>query len=289
MLEGMEALAALAQFGTVSEAAIRLRLTQSAVTKRIQALKRSVEFQLVEPHGRRLRLTADAVALLEKARPLLADLHALTAQPQHDTGSEFSLAIADSIAASWGPQVVAAALRELGNVNVHLHAHRSVLIVENVRMGRYQIGLTTDVPAARDLIHYPVITEPMVLVHSGQHARPRSGASLITIEPTSITWRAIEPLVRAHHPALLSRNLVTVESFSAALQMVKAGFGDGLVPLGLAREMKVQPRALKVLPHVERHVTLLTRKTVNQSQNFTRLRKAVAEAAANHFREITAA
>ena len=41
-MPGIEALAALAQFGTVSEAATRLRLTQSAVTKRLQALQRAV-------------------------------------------------------------------------------------------------------------------------------------------------------------------------------------------------------------------------------------------------------
>lgn len=96
-------------------------------------------------------------------------------------------------------------------------------MVENVRMGRYQIGMTTAVPATRDLIHYPVIAEPMAIVNSAEGAKAKPGAPLITIEPTSITWRAIEPLLREHHPALLLRDRVVVESFSAALQMVKAG------------------------------------------------------------------
>ena len=38
----------------------------------------------------------------------------------------------------------------------------SVLLIENVRLGRYPIGLGTDAPATRDLIHYPVVDEPMV-------------------------------------------------------------------------------------------------------------------------------
>jgi len=49
MLEGIDALIALERFGTVSEAAVRLRLTQSAISKRIQALQRTVGFRLVEP------------------------------------------------------------------------------------------------------------------------------------------------------------------------------------------------------------------------------------------------
>jgi DNA-binding transcriptional LysR family regulator len=49
MLEGIDALIALEKFGTVSEAATRLRLTQSAVSKRIQALQRAIGLKLVEP------------------------------------------------------------------------------------------------------------------------------------------------------------------------------------------------------------------------------------------------
>jgi DNA-binding transcriptional LysR family regulator len=283
ILEGLEALAALAQFGTVSQAATRLRLTQSAVSKRIRALQKSVSFPVVEAHGRRLELTADAVNLLERGRGVMAELRNLTAAPDTEAGSMFSLAIADSIAASWGPEVVAAALRQVSGVKLSLHAHRSVLLIENIRLGRYHIGLTTDTRMAKDLISYPVIAEPMVLVNSGLRRQARRGAPLITIEPMSMTWRAIEPMVKAHHPGLLEREMVCVETFSAALQMVKANFGDGLVPLGLALEARINRSACRVLSRVERHVTLLTRKTVHQSQSYARLRVAIAEAAARHF------
>ena len=77
-----------------------------------------------------------------------------------------------------GPAVVAAPRREIKDVKVDLHAHRSVLLIESVRLGRYHIGL---------------------------------------------------------------------------------------------------------LPKVERHVTLFTRKTVNQWHSFAHLRVAIADAAARHF------
>src|SRR4051794_30361307 len=118
ILDGIEALATLERFGTVSEAAVRLRLTQSAVSKRLQALQRSVGFRVVEPEGRRLRLTAEAIELLERARPLLAELRALATPRKAEAVSSFSLALADSIAASWGPEVVAQALRKLGDMQV---------------------------------------------------------------------------------------------------------------------------------------------------------------------------
>src|SRR5918998_292312 len=151
ILDGIEALAALEQCRTVSEAATRLRLTQSAVSKRVQALQKSMGFRIVEPDGRRLKLTSEAINLVERARPLLADLRSLTRSVSTAGVSTLSLVLADSIAASWGPQVVAEALRGLTDVKVELHAHRTVLLIESVRLGRYHVGLSTDAPAAKDL------------------------------------------------------------------------------------------------------------------------------------------
>jgi len=283
LLDGIDALIALETFGTVSEAAVRLRLTQSAVSKRIQALQRSVGFRLIEPEGRRVRLTARAQELLERARPLVADLRALALPGARASRASFSLALADSIAASWGPAVVRRALSRVEGVDIALHAHRSVLIIESVRLGRYHVGLSTDTPAVRDLVHTPVVDEPMVLVRAAPVVRGRGERPLISIEPGSATWRAIEPLVRRHHPELLARPRVSVESFSAALQMVKAGFGDGLVPLGLAREGGILRSRWRVLPGLSRQVSLLTRKTVNQAPGFAQLRDELIAATRTYF------
>lgn len=283
MLDGIDALIALERFGTVSEAAVRLRLTQSAVSKRIQALQRAVGFKLVEPDGRRIRLTAAAADFLERARPLVADLRGLTSTVRQNAASDFSLALADSIASSWGPAVISRALRGLEGVTVSLHAHRSALIVESVRLGRYHIGMSTDLPATRDLIHYPVVDEPLVLVNSRLSAKPARNQPLISIEPNSATWRAVEPQLRERHPQLLARPLVPVETFSAAVQMVKTGFGDGLVPLGIAIEMNLDRRCYRELPGVTRHISLITRKTVNQLASFRLLREQLVKEAARYF------
>jgi DNA-binding transcriptional LysR family regulator len=58
--------------------ATRVRLTQSAVSKRLQALQDAVGFQLVERDGRRVRLTARGLEFVQRARPLMAELRALT-------------------------------------------------------------------------------------------------------------------------------------------------------------------------------------------------------------------
>ncbi len=276
MLDEIEALAALAQLGTVSEAATRLRLTQSAVSKRIQSLQESVGFLLVEPDGRRLRLTPRGADFVERARPLVAELRALTVPVEGPSLSSFSLALADSIASSWGPAVVSRALAAQPALRIDLHAHRSVLVVESVRLGRYHVGLCTAPPAARDLISHPLLTEPLVLVHASLGPRADRRRPLIVIEPTSATFRAIRPLLQQHHPDLLGDRLVPVESFGAVLQMVKAGFGDGLLPLGLALESQLPRRSYRELPGVSRDIVLLTRKTIDQLTSFREFRDRLA-------------
>ncbi len=287
--DGIEALAALEQLGTVSEAATRLRLSQSAVSKRLQALARQVGFAIVAPEGRRVVLTPAGLELLERARPLLAGLRELTTPTASEAVASLSLALADSIAASWGPRVLAEALATLPGLRVELHAHRSALLVEAVRLGRYQVGLSTEVAAGAELVHHRVADEPMVLVHAGlrpaarARGRAHALAPLITIEPRSATWRAIEPALRRHRPALLARSITPVESFSAAVQMVRAGFGDGLVPHGLVLELGLPPRSYQLLPGVRRRVSLVTRKTVHQLRPFAALRDAIVSAAERYF------
>jgi DNA-binding transcriptional LysR family regulator len=282
MLDAIEALAALEQLGTVSEAATRLRLTQSAVSKRLRSLQELVGFPLVEPQGRRVRLTARGLDFLHRARPLVAELRGLARPVEGPKVASLSLALADSVASSWGPAVVSRALAALPGLRIELHAHRSVLVVESVRLGRYHAGLCTAPPSVGDLFVFPIVREPLVLVRSGLGPRAAKRRPLITIEPGAATSREVEPLLARHHPELLARPRVPVESFGAAVQMVKAGFGDGLVPLGLALEMRLPRRSFRELPGVERRLVLLTRKTVGHLTVLRDLRDGLADAAASH-------
>ena len=285
MLEGIDALVALETFGTVSEAASRLRLTQSAVSKRIQTLEAQVGFRLVEPQGRRLRLTPRAVDFLDRARPLVSELRGLLKRgAREDSAAALSLALSDSIASSFGPRVVRRALSELANVTVELHAHRSVLVVESVRLGRYDAGLCTELASARDLVQHPLFDEPLVFVNAELSRTVDRKRPLITIEPTSATFRAVHAALTTTHAELLAGNIVPVESFGAVLSMVREGFGNGIVPLGLALDAKLPAACLRALPGISRRLSLSTRKTLALSAAFVKFRDALARAIAADFR-----
>ena len=51
----------------------------------------------------------------------------------------------------------------------------------------------------------------------------------------------------------------SVESFAAVVQMARAGFGNGLVPLGLARDLGLARAGYAMVPGVTRRIALFAR------------------------------
>lgn len=262
MIEWLEALLALDRTGTISEAAAQLRLTQSAVSKRIQSLQSHVGFPIIEPDGRRVRLTPRGTALLDKARPLISELKNLKHANNTEGFNEFSIGVSDSIAASWGPKLLRLSSLKDKKIKLNIHVHRSTLVEENVKLGRYHLGLCVSPSADNQLVSETIAEESMVLIHNGFDTELPSN-TLITIEPNSATWKLLgEKIIK--HSKLKNYDFIYVESFAAIVQMVKEGFGHGLVPLGVALTMGAPKKATQLLlPVVKREIKVISRKNIS--------------------------
>ena len=262
MVEGIEALLALERTGTISEAAAQLRLTQSAVSKRIQSLENELKLKLIEPDGRRVKLTATGQNFLGKARTLFSELKNLKQIESDNSSKKFSIALSDSIAASWGPKLVRLAAKKLKAVEFELHVHRSTLVEENVKLGRYHLGLCVSPQNENQLITELISEEPLVLLHNKFDPESES-KNLITIEPNSATWKVTSEKI-LKHPKFKNFDFIYVESFSAIVQMVKEGFGHGLVPIGVALTMGAPKKSIQLmLPQIKREIKLISRKNIS--------------------------
>ena len=274
MVEGIEALLALERTGTISEAAAQLRLTQSAVSKRIQSLETELKLKLIEPDGRRVKLTATGHNFLDKARVLFSELKNLKQIESDSASKKFSIALSDSIAASWGPKLVRLAAKRLKAVEFELHVHRSTLVEENVKLGKYHLGLCISGSKDQQVFSSLIFEEPLVFLRS-----PTESNTLITIEKSSGTWKAIEEKV-TRHPKLKNYDLTHVESFAAIVQMVREGFGHGLVPMGIAQTMQLNKKDILMLsPNIKRQIKLISRKNIAQLpviEDFQKLLKTLA-------------
>ena len=69
----------ICECGTVSRAAAQLRITQPALSRRIEALQNELSLRLFDNRGRRLSLTSEGKEFLRHSRALLAQAEAVLA------------------------------------------------------------------------------------------------------------------------------------------------------------------------------------------------------------------
>ncbi|NKB66172.1 MAG: LysR family transcriptional regulator [Candidatus Latescibacteria bacterium] len=269
MLAYIEALAAVESAGTMTRAATQLRITQSAVSKRIAALEAQVGHKLIEKAGRRVRLTPFGVALLARMNPLLYAFKEALLDQVAVPGGRIVLGMSESILSSWGAPLLAKLTAANPHLDLVLNAHRSPVAIERVRSGEYMLALcagrTGDTP---DLKAEHLLEEPMVLVPSGLHPftiEPGAVLPVLTIERHSATWSSLERRLQKSHRPRRFKLVVeqTVQSFTCIVQMARHGLGHGLVPKGLAHSMGVPADTCIDLPApgLTRPVNLVGRPT----------------------------
>jgi DNA-binding transcriptional LysR family regulator len=122
--------------------------------------------------------------------------------------------------------------------------------VDLVRSGEVMLALVAGrAEGASELLAQTIAEEPMVVV-TAQPARPRRDAplELMTIEPRSATWASLESRLRGAAGELEVQIGARLQSFTALVQMARAGFGNALVPLGVATALKVPKGHLYTFP-----------------------------------------
>lgn len=86
-LDGIATFVAVAGSGSISEAARRLQLSKSVVSERLADLERELGAQLLHRTTRKLSLTEDGAAFLEKAARILRDVEEAAAEMAQRRGS----------------------------------------------------------------------------------------------------------------------------------------------------------------------------------------------------------
>ena len=244
MIENLETLLTLARTGTMIEASTELRITQSAVSKRISMLERYYDRRLIQKKGRRVELTQHGQRLVDKISPVLSEIRDLFIDEVTAARGDLVIGVSDAILSSWGPAVFHQIRDEMPEVNFIFHTHRTPVVLDRIRSGEFMVGVCTGSDALDTDLQSEVLTqEPMVIIPSGQvpiKFPGRGELGVITIEDYSGAWRSFQDEVQR----LRIRREVSLESFFSVAQMAIAGFGHGMVPVGVARTLKVPESCL---------------------------------------------
>ena len=271
MLDALETLLVLSELGTMSRSATRLRLTQSAVSKRIDALSSALGTPMVERIGRNVRLTPTALALCERTRPLLSELRGALSGEQSAGKGRVVLGIAESLLSSWAPALLQRVKQALPDVQLELHAHRSPVALDLVRSGEHALAIVPGaIGSGAGLFSEHLLDEEMVLIGlpraaKGKRARALPNPlSVLSIERRSATFSALAPQLAALRANGFTLEVTSeLESFAAVVQLARAGFGPALVPWPLAHALGVKPAHARALPApgLHRPVSLVGRKS----------------------------
>jgi len=258
-LRRLRVLQALDECGTVTAAAERLCLTPSAVSQQLAALAKQLGAPMVEPYGRRVRLTSAARLVLSHADRVFGQLERADAElAGYLHGAAGEVRIGAFATALTG--IVVPAARQLSEAAPQLR----ITLVEAEAAEAFRllasgevdlaVSLAVQLPSGRDprFVQAGLLSDPLdVALPPGHPLAEAPGLRLADLadEPwiygAAGPWRDIT-LAACADAGFVPDRAHTAADWDAILAMVAAGLGVALVPrlASAARRTEAVVRAL---------------------------------------------
>lgn len=250
----LRTLRAVADHRTVTAAAAALYLTPSAVSQQLAALESETGHQLLERHGRGIRLTAAGEILLGHANAVLAQLERAEAElAAYTSGAAGELTVA-SFATGIG-LVLAPAIAELARTSPGIRVRvRDAEGDESLPMvldGQADLAVAVEYRGApreddQRLSRVPLYAEPFDAVLPLSHRLAGAGR-LAVADLADEPWIGPYPGNPCHDVVVLAceyagfqpRLLHSSDDFRAVVALAGAGAGVALVPRSALRGMEL--------------------------------------------------
>ncbi|MBS1302657.1 LysR substrate-binding domain-containing protein [Loktanella sp. SALINAS62] len=157
-------------------AADRLNMTQPPLTRQIQLLEQRTGLKLLDRNTRQVRLTPAGADFLNSATDILerAERAVLSArQAERGETGAVVLGFVPSAAITFVPHIVAAVARDRPGASFRPTEMMSYEIIEGLRSGRLDFGLTRSESPAPEIESVRVVSEPFLLAAPSDHPLAR--------------------------------------------------------------------------------------------------------------------
>lgn len=241
----LRVLLAVAQCGSISRAADRLRLSQSSLSRHVTLLEEALAATLFERFGRGVRLTEAGELLCSHARLILAQIDAARLEviaSVDEPAGEVRLAIPPSLRDQVTRPVVARFRQACPKVYLRLAEGTSQQSYERALRGDADVVVLTDMEPESELATTPLFREPLMLVSpvgSGYGSEAVVAVERLHRLPLIVTPRG-NSLRRIIDGALHRKNVqpylvLETSARDLLLALVRDGLGHTVLPLSGVR------------------------------------------------------
>ncbi len=239
--QSLKAFVAVAESGSFSDAALRLFVTQSAVSKRISMLEQQLNCRLFDRIGRQILLTEAGERLLPKAKEIqlaIKDAQTLVNNLDQEVSGRLSFAASHHISLHRLPPILKKFAQAFQEVSLDLRFDESELAYDSVLKGEIELALITLAPEADPRICSEQIWDDRLFYTVSAHHPLAQSAQLTLAElnaypailprPETFTHQLVRQQMSAWN---MEPNLgMSTNYLDTIRMMVSIGLGWSLLP-----------------------------------------------------------
>jgi DNA-binding transcriptional LysR family regulator len=252
-LRFVEAFYWVASLKSVTRAAEKLFLTQSAMSSRIAALEEELGVLLLDRRDKQFRLTVAGLRFVSYAQRLLELQREVKAEMGSGVPQAMTLRLGaiESVLHSWLIPLVEKLQNDHQGLELELTVETTPVLLDQIRRGALDL-IFAALPASMDGLRSRALP-PMEMVFVGNARQQRrrlyglrdlAELDLLTFQRGSQPHVALVDLFR--QAGLEPRRVHTISSISAMTQLVDGGFGVATLPRAAAERL-AEHRNLKLL------------------------------------------
>ncbi|CAN7601579.1 LysR family transcriptional regulator [Polaromonas sp. LjRoot131] len=236
-LRFVEAFYWVASLKSISRAADKLYLTQSAMSSRIATLEDELGVLLLDRRDKQFKLTGAGMRFLQYAEKLLA----LQREVKAEMGSGQTMAVSmrigaiESVLHSWLIPWLEKLRADYPGLELELTVETTPILIDQMQRGTLDLVFAVLPASAEGVRNHALPAMDMVFVgHPDLHKKRNykldelAGMELLTFQKGSQPHVTLLDLFRAHR--MEPKKVHAISSISAMVQLVQGGFGVALLP-----------------------------------------------------------
>ncbi len=252
-LRFVEAFYWVASLKSVTRAAEKLHLTQSAMSSRIAALEEELGAVLLDRRDKQLSLTVAGLRFLSYAQRMLELQREVKAEMGSGKPQAMTLRLGaiESVLHSWLIPIVEKMRREHDGLELELTVETTPVLLDQIQRGSLDLVFAA-LPAAMEGLRSQAL-QPMEMVFVGNpriHRRRRYRLADLADMDVLTFQRGSQPHVTMldvfRQQGLKPARVHTISSISAMTELVEGGFGVATLPRSAALRL-LERRSLKLL------------------------------------------